>query len=86
MKERWIFVTAFALVLYGNGAAFIESFVNYPSWPLVGRDEFTAYHRFISPRVLTFLVAPALLGTVSTVAMLWARPAAIPTVRSAAPT
>jgi hypothetical protein len=78
MTPRWIFVTAFALVFYGNGAAFVESFVNYPSWPLIGSDEFIAYHRFIGPRVLTFLVAPAFLGTVFTVLLLWARPAGIP--------
>ena len=78
MAPRWIFVIAFALVFYGNGAAFVESFVNYPSWHLIGSDEFVAYHRFIGPRVLTFLVAPALLGTLFTVLMLWARPAAIP--------
>jgi hypothetical protein len=65
-------------VCYGNGAGFIESFVNYPSWPLIGAGEFTTYHQFISPRVLTFLVAPALMGTVFTIVMLWARPAAIP--------
>jgi len=78
MAARWIFVIAFALVFYGNGAAFVESFVNYSSWYLIGSDEFVAYHRFIGPRVLTFLVAPALLGSVFTVLMLWARPAMIP--------
>jgi hypothetical protein len=78
MAPRWIFLIAFALVFYGNGAAFVESFVNYPSWRLIGTGEFIAYHQFIGPRVLTFLVAPALLGTVFTVLMLWARPAAIP--------
>src|SRR5688572_22581697 len=78
MRQRWIFLIAFALVFYGNGAAFIESFVNYPSWHLIGEDEFIAYHQFISPRVLTFLVAPALLGTAFTILMLWARPVAIP--------
>jgi len=78
MAPRWIFVIAFALVFYGNGAAFVESFVNYSSWHLIGSDEFAAYHRFIGPRVLIFLVAPALLGTVFTVLMLWSRPAVIP--------
>ena len=61
---RWIFALAFALVCYGNGAACIESFVNYPSWRLIGASEFTAYHAFIGPRVIAFLVAPALSGTV----------------------
>lgn len=78
MGSRWIFLIAFALVFYGTGAAFIESFVNYSSWHLIGNSEFVAYHRFISPRVLAFLVAPLLLGTVFTILMLWSRPAAIP--------
>ncbi|MDP3293967.1 MAG: hypothetical protein Q8M37_04405 [Nevskia sp.] len=78
MGPRWIFLIAFALVFYGTGAAFIESFVNYPSWSLIGANEFIAYHRFISPRVLVFLVAPLLLGTVFTILMLWSRPTAIP--------
>jgi len=78
MGQRWIFLIAFALVFYGNGAAFVESFVNYSSWHLIGADEFIAYHQFILPRVITFLVAPALLGTAFTILMLWARPVAIP--------
>ena len=77
-RNRWVFVIAFALVFYANGAGFIESFVNYPSWPLIGTAEFVTYHHFISPRVLAFLVAPALLCTVFTILMLWARPATIP--------
>lgn len=78
MARRWIFIIAFALVCYGSGAAMIESFVNYPSWRLIGADEFMTYHRFISPRVVAFLVAPLLLGTVFTILLLWSRPAAIP--------
>jgi hypothetical protein len=78
MRARWTFVIAFALVFYGTGAAFVESFVNYASWQLIGADEFIAYHRFISPRVLAFLVAPLLLGTAFTVLLLWSRPAAVP--------
>ena len=78
MRQRWIFLIAFALVFYGTGAAFIESFVNYASWHLIGPAEFIAYHQFIGPRVLTFLVAPLLLGTLFTILLLWSRPAAIP--------
>jgi hypothetical protein len=75
---RWIFAIAFVLVCYGNGAACVESFVNYPSWRLIGAGEFAAYHAFIGPRVIAFLVAPALLGTVCTALLLRSRPAAIP--------
>lgn len=75
---RWIFALAFALVCFGNGAGCLESFVNYPSWSLIGASEFKAYHAFIGPRVVAFLVAPALLGTLFTALLLRARPAAIP--------
>jgi hypothetical protein len=75
---RWIFALAFVLVCYGNGAACVESFVNYPSWRLIGASEFMAYHAFIGPRVIAFLVAPALLGTVCTALLLRTRPAAVP--------
>ena len=76
--RTWVFAIAFALVWYGNGAAFIESFVNYPSWHLVGSEQFRAYHQFITPRVITFLVAPALVGTIFTIALLWLRPPGVP--------
>ena len=78
MGPRWTFLIAFALVCYGTGAAVIESFVNYSSWHLIGAGEFIAYHQFITPRVLTFLVGPLLLGTAFTILMLWSRPATIP--------
>ena len=75
---KWMFLLAFSLVCYGNGAAFIESFVNYPSWHLIGSDSFLNYHKFIGPRVIAFLVAPAVLGTLLTIGLLRCRPVAIP--------
>jgi hypothetical protein len=77
-SSYWVFLIAFALVFYGTGAAFMESFVNYPSWHLIGQAEFIEYHHFVSPRILTYLVAPMLVGTGFTILMLWFRPAAIP--------
>lgn len=78
MKTPWVFLIAFALVCYGTGASLMESFVGYSSWHLVGSAEFTQFHRFISPRILTFLVAPLVLGTVFSILLIWFRPAAIP--------
>ena len=83
---RWIFALAFALVFYGNGAAYIESFVNYPSWHLIGNDAFLNYHKFIGPRVIAFLVVPAVLGTVFTIVLLWSRPADLPSRSSSVAT
>ena len=78
MKGRWIFLAASAFVFYGNGAALVESIVNYSRWHLIGTDEFTQFHRFIGPRVLAFLVAPAVIGTLLTIVMLWRRPPGVP--------
>jgi hypothetical protein len=50
MKGSIVFVIAFALVFYTNGAAFIEGFLNYSSWHLIGPAEFQAFHKFITPR------------------------------------
>jgi hypothetical protein len=78
MKGSIVFVIAFALVFYTTGAAFIEGFVNYSSWHLIGPAEFQAFHKFITPRVLALLVVPAAVGTVFSILMLWFRPASIP--------
>ena len=78
MKGSIVFMIAFALIFYSTGASFIESFVNYSSWHLIGPSEFSAFHKFITPRILALLVLPAALGTVCSILMLWFRPASIP--------
>jgi hypothetical protein len=83
MKNSIVFTIAFTLVFYSTGASFIEGFVNYTSWHLIGAREFSTYHKFITPRVLVLLVAPMLLGTVFSVLMLWFRPPSIPMGRMA---
>jgi hypothetical protein len=78
MKESLVFTIAFALVFCTTGAAFIEGFVNYSSWHLIGVAEFQAFHEFITPRILALLVVPTALGTVCSILMLWFRPPPIP--------
>ncbi len=78
MKTPWPFLLAFALIFYVTGAAFVESFVNYPSWRLIGPHEFVAYHHFITPRIVGYMVVPSLLTSVFTVLMLWWRPVEVP--------
>lgn len=74
----WLFLITFALVFYGMGAASVESFVNYPTWPLIGASEFRAYHRALSPLIIGYMVVPLLIATILTILLLWFRPAAIP--------
>jgi hypothetical protein len=74
----WLFLITFTLTLYGLGASFVESFVNYPTWPLIGAGEFRAYHQALSPLVIRFMVIPLLGSSILTVLLLWYRPAPIP--------
>src|SRR5436190_24396043 len=77
-SSLWLFLVTFALVFYGMGAASVESFVNYPTWPLIGANEFRAYHRALGPLIIGYMVIPMLLGTILTILLLWFRPASIP--------
>jgi len=76
--STWIFLVAFALVFYGMGASFVESFVNYPTWRLIGPNEFLAYHHALSPLIIGYMVIPMLITTVLTIVLLWFRPFPIP--------
>lgn len=74
----WLFMICFALVFYGVGASFVESFVNYPTWRLIGANEFRAFHQALSPLVIGYMVIPMLIGTVLTILLMWFRPTRIP--------
>jgi hypothetical protein len=74
----WLFLISFALVFYGTGASFVESFVNYPTWRLIGANEFRAYHQALSPLVIGYMVIPMLITTILTILLLWFRPTPIP--------
>lgn len=76
--SAWLFVITFALVFYGMGAATVETFVNYPTWRLIGANEFRAYHQAVGPLVIRYMVIPLLITTVLTIFLLWFRPAPIP--------
>jgi hypothetical protein len=76
--SAWLFLITFALVFYGMGASFIESFVNYPTWPLIGPNEFRGFHQALSPLIIRYMVLPLMLGTVLTISLVWLRPTAIP--------
>jgi hypothetical protein len=74
----WLFLITFALLFYGMGASFVEGFVNYPTWRLIGADEFAVYHQALSPLIVGYMVIPKLLTTLLTMLLVWLRPASIP--------
>lgn len=77
-SKRIFFLFVFALVFYVTGAAFVESFVNYPTWKLIGAAEFKTYHNTLSPLIIKFMVVPWLVETLLTIVLFWLRPRAIP--------
>jgi len=76
--STWLFLITFALVFYGTGASFVESFVNYPTWRLIGANEFRAYHQAVSPLIIGYMVIPMLIATLLTALLLWFKPDTIP--------
>ena len=76
--STWLFLITFALVFYGMGAASVESFVNYPTWHLIGESDFRAFHRALGPLIIGYMVIPLFTATILTVSLLWFRPASIP--------
>lgn len=74
----WLFLATFALVFYGMGTAAVETFVNYPTWPFIGANEFRAYHRALGPLIVGHMVIPMLVTTLLTILLLWFRPSSIP--------
>lgn len=78
-KSRRVFFTLmFALVLYVTGAAFVQSFVNYPSWRMIGADEFKAYHNAMGARIVPFMVIPWFVEIMLTFLLMRFRPRAVP--------
>src|SRR6185436_1996149 len=74
----WLFLISFALVFYGMGASFVESFVNYPTWRLIGASEFRGYHQAFGPLIICYMVIPMLITTILTMLLVWFTPAPIP--------
>ena len=74
----WLFLITFTFVFYGMGASFVESFVNYPTWKLVGAAEFRDFHQALSPLIIGYMVIPVFFTIVLTGLVIWKRPAPIP--------
>ena len=73
-KRRSFFTLVFALALYVAGASFVQSFVNYPSWALIGPGEFRAYHHQMESRIIPFMVIPWFVEIICIFALMWLRP------------
>ncbi len=76
--KRLLFMLVFALMFYVGGASFVESFVNYPTWKLIGAGEFKTYHNALSALIIRLMVLPWLFEIFLTIVLIWLRPHVIP--------
>jgi hypothetical protein len=76
-----VFIAFIVLTFYGLGAGYLESFVNYPLWYILGEtDRWVAYHQALGPRVVVVLAIPVLaLSLIANVLLCIFRPPALPT-------
>jgi hypothetical protein len=75
-----IFIAFIVLTFYGLGAGYLESFVNYPLWHIVGTtDRWVDYHRELGARVVVVLALPAVaLSLLVNLLLLVRRPPEVP--------
>jgi hypothetical protein len=64
------FVITFALMFYILGATFMEGFVNYRTWRLIGAAEFPAYHRSVGRKVVPFVALPVAFSLLTNAVLL----------------
>lgn len=78
MTFRRILTTLYLLVGIGvTWAAMSQDRVNYPSWALVGPNEFGAFHHAVLVGTQTYIIPFALLSFPLALAMIWYRHPAI---------
>jgi hypothetical protein len=75
---RRIFTTLYIVITIGaTWAAVVSDRVSYPAWVMVGPSEFGSFHHAILTGTRLYLIPPALLSMVMTIAMFWLRTPAI---------
>jgi len=76
---RWLFMALFATGFYGMGVGYVESFVNYPLWLVVGPADWLAFRH--APAFLSFVLVfllPAFAPVLLLGPLAWFRPRGVP--------
>ena len=74
----WPLLICLIATFYFVGLIWTIQILSYPLFQKVGRDAFAEYHAAHSRRITTLLGLPLLLVFVSSLLMLWIRPALVP--------
>jgi hypothetical protein len=71
-------VVVTALCFFCTGASWMLQFVAYPTYALVGSNEFVPFHVSFGKRMLPVTVVPMSLTCLALIALAFVRPAAVP--------
>ena len=76
---RWLYILVFASLFYSKGTGYIESFVNYPFWSVIGNTDWLPYrHSGSQLRFFGTFLIPAFLPILLSIPLFWWRPRAFP--------
>src|SRR5687767_13997732 len=78
--SAWIFIVFVLVIFYSTGAGFLESFVNYPLWHIIGpSSSWVPYHTALGPKIIVALAIPSLpLSLILNILLIFFRPLSIP--------
>jgi hypothetical protein len=78
--SAWIFILFVLVIFYSTGAGFLESFVNYPLWHIIGPSpSWVPYHTALGPKIIVALAIPSLpLSLTLNILLIFFRPLFIP--------
>jgi hypothetical protein len=76
----WTFILFVLVIFYSTGAGFLESFVNYPLWHIIGPSpSWVHYHTALGPKIIVALAIPSLpLSLILNILLIFFRPLSVP--------
>jgi hypothetical protein len=76
--STWLLLVTTVLFLYCLGGSWMLQIVSYPTYALVGKEEFVPFHKESGRRLLPVFVAPAVIACLCAMVLVFWRPAAMP--------
>lgn len=75
LLRRWLFMLSFALVFYLVGSDYVEKFINYPVWAVIGQKDWLSFRTAVpAVQLLLIYVIPAFVPILLLLLMIWWRP------------
>ncbi len=77
-SAHMLYLAVFVAWVWGTAGCWLLQVTCYPTYGLVGRDEFVPFHVEFGRRLIPVFVVPAVLANLGAVLLCFLRPAAVP--------